>query len=381
MRGVLVAVTATRTVINTGFRMVYPFLPALARGVGVEPELVILAITARSGLGLAAPLLGSLGDLRGRRTAMLAGTAVFVIGLIPVAIWPSFGTFVVAVLATGLSKTILDPAQQAYFGDQFAFERRGTPIAIVESSWSGGYLLGVPAVGLLIAGIGWQSPFPLLAGLALLGGLWLLRAIPSDPPRAAGHLNLRGRFSAILSRRSALAALAVALLIAMGNETVGIVYGLWMEDSFGLQVAALGAASAVIGVAELGGEGLVAGLSDRLGKRRTVVLGLVISTLALLALPVLATALNGALLGLFLMYLSFEFTIVGMLPLMTEQVPAARSTLMAAGIGAFSLGRSLGALAGGPLFTSGIRANATLAAALNLISLLILATLVEERGT
>lgn len=380
MRGLLFSVAFTRTVINTGFRMAYPFLPALARGLGVPAESVILLVTARSGLGMASPLLGSLGDLRGRRFAMLLGVAVFVLGLTPVAIWPSFASLAIAIMATGLSKTILDPAQQAYFGDQFEFERRGRAIAIVELSWSSAYLLGVPAVGLVISGIAWQAPFPALAGLALLGGWWLWRVIPPDPARNPAAPNLWGSFATIATRRSAMAGLAVALLMAMGNEAVGIVYGLWMEGSFGLQVAALGAASAVIGIAELGGEGMVAGLSDRLGKRRSLALGLLLSALALLALPLLATSLGGALAGLFLMYLSFEYTIVGMLPLMTEQVPQVRSTLMAASYGVFSLGRSLGALLGVPLFSIGIQANATVAAGFNLVALVILLTLVKERG-
>lgn len=389
MRALLLAVTLTRTVVNTGFRMAYPFLPALARGLGVQPELVILAITLRSGLGLAGPLLGALGDTRGRRFAMAVGLAVFVVGLVPVAIWPSYATFLIAMLATGLSKTIFDPAQQAYFGDQIEFERRGTPLAIVESSWSGAYLIGIPAVGLLISGFGWQSPFPLLAALTLLGGIWLMRLLPGDSNPGVSRMSLRQGLAAILSRRSALAGLAVALLIAMGNEAVGIVYGVWMEGTFGLQVAALGAASAVIGIAELGGEGMVAGLSDRLGKRRSISVGLVFSALTLIALPLLAGGsangqpsgnLSGALFGLFLMYLSFEFTIVGLLPLLTEQVPQARSTLMATAIGAFSIGRSLGALIGSPLYASGIQANTTVAAVLNLAALVVMLTLVDERG-
>jgi predicted MFS family arabinose efflux permease len=177
-----------------------------------------------------------------------------------------------------------------------------------------------------------------------------------------------------------MAGLGVGLLIAAANEIVAIVYGLWMEDSFGLHVAALGAASAVIGLAELGGEGLVASLSDRLGKRRSLAAGVLLSGLALLALPVLAVSLAGALAGLFLLYLTFEYTLVGTIPLMTEQVPQARSTLMATNIGALSLGRSLGALAGAPLFALGIQANALVAAALNLVALLLLIGFVKERG-
>jgi predicted MFS family arabinose efflux permease len=51
-------------------------------------------------------------------------------------------------------------------------------------------------------------------------------------------------------------------------------FGVWLEDSFGLQIAALAGASAVIGLSELSGEGLVALLTDRIGKPRALVLGL-----------------------------------------------------------------------------------------------------------
>ena len=49
---------AARFILSTGFRMVYPFLPVIARGLGVDVELMGLAITARSSLGLAAPARG-----------------------------------------------------------------------------------------------------------------------------------------------------------------------------------------------------------------------------------------------------------------------------------------------------------------------------------
>jgi len=42
------------------------------------------------------------------------------------------------------------------------------------------------------------------------------------------------------------------------NEQVNLVFGVWLQDSFGLKIAALGAASAVIGISEMSAEGLVA---------------------------------------------------------------------------------------------------------------------------
>ena len=380
MRLQLLAITVTRTIISTGFRLVYPFLPVLARGVGVEPQAIVLAITARSGLGLASPILGSLGDLRGRRLAILVGVGIFAGGMVLVGIWPIYVALFIAILATGLSKIVLDSAQYAYLGDRVAFERRGTAMALVELSWSLAFLVGIPLVGLMIAAWGWQSPYPILAGVALLGGAWLWRSLPADRPPESSGPKLLDRFKSILARRSAVVLLGVSLLMAAGNEVVSIVFGLWFEEAFALSVAALGAASAIIGLAELSGEGLVAGIADRIGKKRSVAIGLLLTTLASLALPVLGQTLLGALLGLFFFYLFFEITIVSSLPLMTEQTPTSRSTLMATNIAAISLGRILGALAGGPLFSIGLGANGAVSAILNLLALGLLLAFVRERG-
>ena len=380
MRMQLLAITVTRTVIFTGFRMVYPFLPVLARGVGVEPQAIVLAVTARSGLGLASPVLGSLGDLRGRTLAILIGVGIFAGGMVLVGIWPIYIALFLAILASGLAKIVLDPAQFAYVGDRVPFERRSTPMALVELSWSIAFLVGIPIVGLMIAAWGWQSPFPILAGLALLGGVWLWRTLPADRPSKSAQPSLLSGLNSILVRRSAVAALGVSLLMGAGNEVVSIVYGLWFEEAFALSVAALGAASAVIGFGELSGEGLVAGVADRIGKKRSMAIGLLLTTLASLVLQVLGRTLPGALLAVFALYLFFEFTFVSSLPLMIEQTPKARSTLMATNLAAFSLGRMLGALAGGPLFAIGLGANGLAGAILNLMALLLLLTLVRERG-
>ncbi len=360
--------------------MVYPFLPVIARGLDVAPEAIILGVTARQALGLGTPLMGALADRVGRKPAMLAGVAAFVIGGLIVGLRPSYTTLVLALIAAGLSKSLFDPALHAYVGDRVAFKARGTPMALVELSWSGAYLLGVPAVGLLISAAGWIAPFPALAALALLGTLWIGFTLPATSRTRVRGAPIASGFSAILARRSALAGLAVGFLISAGNETVGIVYGLWMEQSFGLQIAALGAATAVIGLAELGGEGLVAGLADRIGKRRLVAAGIIMSTAAALALPRLGGSLAAGLTGLFAFYFCFEATIVCTIPLMSEQVPQARATLLATTFAGLSLGRSLGALAGAPLFSLGMQANAAAAAALNLLALVVLLGLVKEQG-
>jgi len=81
---------------------------------------------------------------------------------------------------------------------------------------------------------------------------------------------------------------------------------------------------------------------------------LLLNCLAALALPLLGRSLPGALVGLFLFYISFEFTIVSAIPMMTEIMPAARATLLATSIAGHSLGRALGALLATPLYSLGL---------------------------
>lgn len=377
LRFQLAAFSVVRTVLNTGYRMVYPFLPVIARGLGVDLHAMAVAVTARSTLGLASPLLGSTADIRGRRTVMLVSLLLFAAAMVVVPLSPKYAVLLVSMLVAGAAKIAFDPAMQAYLGDRVHYTRRGLAIAVTEFGWSGAFLVGVPLTGWVIARSDWAGPFPWLAAFALASAAVLWRILPRDPATSMRPSWASG-FRSVLASRSAVAGLMVSVLISAANEVVNIVFGTWLETSFGLQVIALGAASAVIGTSELTGEGLVALLSDRLGKRRAVALGITVNALAGLALPALGRTLAGALAGLFVLYLSFEFTVVSAIPLMTELVPTARATLMAGNVGAHSAGRALGALMGPTLFGAGLVPIVTAAGLLDMAALAALLLFVRE---
>ncbi len=370
----------TRTVMNVGYRMVYPFLPALARGVGVDVTLVAHAVTARNALGIAGPLLGSLGDVRGRRTGMMVGLALFVGGLLLVVAWPTYPALFASLMLVSASKIVFEPAMLAYLGDRVAYERRGLVLGLVELAWSSSVLFGMPIAGWLIARGGWTAPFLPLALLGAAALIILWRILPPDNP---AHNNsaataLAGIRSA-LGHGQVLAGLAFVMLICVSIELISIVYGVWMEGSFGLRVAALGAASALFGLAELGGEGLVAGFTDRIGKRRSAALGAALFAVSCVVLPLIGGTLAGALVGLFLFFITFEFTLVSWLTLMTELVPGARAALLAANISAISAGHMLGAIAGPLLFRFGMGANGGAAMVITLVALVLLLRFVRMK--
>jgi predicted MFS family arabinose efflux permease len=339
----LVIFMLLRIILNTMHRMVYPFLAIFARGLGVDLIMLSYVVTLRWVVGMFAPVLGSMADQRGRRFGMLAGILLFIIGMSLVVIYPSFLTFGAALLLGILSKYLFDPSMQAYFGDRVPYEKRGTALAVTEASWSLAFIAGVPLMGWLIARFGWNTPFPLLAGLGLVmfAIIWWIVPRNDHPQQTVTSLkNVR----AVLTNIPALAGISIALWASAANELVNLIFGVWLEDSFGLKIAALAGASAIIGLSELSGEGLVALTTDRLGKPRALTLGLIGNILASLLLPIVGRTEVGAMVGLFLFYITFEYVLVSHIPLMTEVMPSARATLLSFNVMGHSLGRTIGAL-------------------------------------
>jgi predicted MFS family arabinose efflux permease len=203
--------------------------------------------------------------------------------------------------------------------------------------------------------------------------VWL--NVPKDPPHIEKPLHLAANFRKIAQTPAARAALLFTLFSCMGNEVIGLIFGVWLEASFGLQLAALGAAAAVLGIAELSGEGLVALITDRLGKRRAIILGTAVNCVAVLLLPLTSHWLPGAVFALFLFYISFEFTIVSSIPLLTEVLPSARATMMSGFFTLASIGRALASWLTPVLYAQGFVANLGAALVFNFLAVLFLGQL------
>lgn len=338
---------------NTTIRMVYPFLPLIGRSMGVDLVTLSRALTLRSASGVFGPLLGTVADTRGRRTGMLLGLSLFTVGVGLMVFWSSYTSFVFMLVLSLLGVLTFLPSMQAYLGDRVPYRQRALALALTETSWSLSFIIGVPIIAFLIARGGWTAPFPFLLGagvLAMAALLWMLpRDRSEDGSPAMPWQNLRK----VLTHKPALAGIIMALTFSASNELVNLIFGVWLEDSFGVKIAALAAASMVIGVSELSGEVLVIGITDRMGKRRAIGIGLLLNSLVALGLPFLGTSMAGALVGLFFFYLTFEFTIVSSLPLMNEILPVARATMMAVFMSGTSVGRAFGDMLAVPLYGYG----------------------------
>jgi len=371
--GIFVAV---RLVFNTFFRMIYPFLSIFAKGLGVDLRTISYAITTRSLMGIVGPFLASVADSRGRKAGMLVGTIAFTFSICMVVFWPTFPAFFIALSLGMIGYLIFVPSLQAYLGDKVPYEKRGRVLGITEFAWSISAIVGVPLVGLIIARNGWLAPFPLIALLGVMAFILLAWMLPKDPKPAAGSFKFWKNLHAVFSYPPALAALIMAGLYTAANETITLVYGVWVEKTFALSITSLGATALAIGISELAGESIVTGFTDRIGKRKALAIGILGNCMAALLLPILGRWLPGALLALFLFYLSFEFTMVSGIPLMSEILPSTRATMLASHMAFIAIGRSIGDLLAPTLFTlplfNGIGMNAGVAILFNLLALIAL---------
>jgi predicted MFS family arabinose efflux permease len=367
--------SACRLVIFTPMRMLAPFLPAFSRGMGVDLTTISLAVTAAMGASAVGPFLEPIAERRGRRAGMLTGLLLFLSGVILLVVWPTIQAFFVALFLINLGDNVYAPASQAYLGDQTPYAQRGTALAVLELGWSLSFILCVPLMGVLIARFGWHSPFTAIAGAGIFMALLFLRAIPPDRPSSgapARAFSILSDLKTVLKHAPARAGLAMGLLMLVGNTVFTLVFGVWMEESYGLKITSLGLAAALMGFSELGGEGLAAWLSDRVGKERSAAFGLAGNLLAAASLHWLASTLWGALLCLALFYISYEFALVSTLPLMSEILPAQRATTLAVYIAAASLGVAVGAWLAPLFYVHGMWANAMACAVLDLTAIVLL---------
>lgn len=374
----IISTTLIRTVSNTGFRMIFPLQPILMKGFGLSLNQITRMFAGQSLVGMIGPFLASIADERGRRTGMLAGMILFTLGALLIVFIPTPLGFFIFLILSMLGKSVFDPSLQAFFGDTIPYNRRGFVLGITEISWSLAFFLGVPVAAFLIDRYGLLSPFILMTALGVLSFLVILILIPIESSPRKNLPGFTANIKLVINSRSALAGMGVTLLICAANQLVNGVFAVWLNESFSMQIAALGGASAVIGIAELIGEGGVSAFTDRIGARRAVLLGLIASVVSSVLLPFLGGSSWGAFLGLFLFYLAFEFTIVSLIPLMTGVLPEARASVMALNIASANLGRGLGSLLVAPLYLWGFWSNAIFAGFGSLLAILVLRYVVVQ---
>lgn len=357
----LLRLTVAKAVANTALRWVPPFLPVLEKAFGATTGQMttILGLGEMSGLSTAA--VGGQLD-RGRERAVMALSLLAVAVSSLVSLVGTTFSFAVGFVLVVLGVANCTVAGHAYISHRVAYAGRGRAIGLYETSWAFALLIGAPIIAALIAVFGWRGPYVLLAAAtaAMAALIWRSNEAARPPAHRDDPAPTPG-LRAITP--AAWAVIVGSALLAMAGLSVFAISGVWLDDAFGVSTGGLGAVAMAFGAVELIASTGSAGFVDRLGKLRSTLAGIAMVVAGQVVMAMADATLWIGVVGLLLFLFGFEFAFVTSLSLVTEAMPAARGTTIAASNAVGTVARGSGTIASGWLFgIHGVNGTLTMSA-------------------
>lgn len=130
---------------------------------------------------IAAPLLGKLSDRQGRRHVYAASLALFGTGSVAIALSPTFEVLLTGRVIQAIGAAGLFPVASAVIGDVIPAGQRGRALGLIGAVFGVAFLLG-PLLGGLLLRWGWQWLFLINVPIVILL-LWQCRTVLPGRPR------------------------------------------------------------------------------------------------------------------------------------------------------------------------------------------------------
>lgn len=277
--GILVAQGLCMALQMTGFVMI---LPLFARrfesfGAGVE-ALGMSAMAYALTSTVAAPFVGMLADRFGRRPIILLSLAAYVAAFTGYLFAASAWMLILLRGLAGVFTAGLVPAMTSMVGDLALENRRAQWIGIVNGGASAGWIIGPVLGGLLYDRFGYVVPFA--ASIAMAAGALLVAvfltpetvrrsAHPSHPRPARTH-----GFQAVRALPTFFLLMLISFGVMFAWAFIEPRFMFYAYDTLTWTSSQLGLVMSTYGLACTFGEVSLGRLSDRLGRKPVLVLGL-----------------------------------------------------------------------------------------------------------
>jgi predicted MFS family arabinose efflux permease len=361
---------------TTAFRIVYPLLPFLSQRFNISLQQGATLVAIQTAASLASPIGGTIADRFGERKAMLIALALFITGALSCSLASSFMVFFAGYLLIGLATALYIPSGHAYLSARSHYDRRARVLGIFEMAWAVAAIIGVaPLMYLINQQQQSMLAYAILAGIGVLS-FFMLWQLPEHHQRQLETDDRRPPYTIMTAlRHPGLAMMLLFPLLAFGgNDLFFVTQSTWLKSSaLGANEALIGGLFVIIGVAELAGSSAVVAFADRIGKRRSVIGGFLLTSVCLLLLPFVGNNWWVITVMIFLFYFLIEYAGVASFPLFSEALPAARGTMMALMAAVVGIGRISSALSSEYLYLNGglplISIVAVIASMLGLIAL------------
>jgi MFS family permease len=336
--------TAGKVVANTALRWVGPFLPTLERAFGVSTSTLTSVMGVAELGGLTTLATGHALDRGHRRQTYLAGVALVGAASL-IALIGSIVSFAVAFGLIVIGVGNLTVAGHAWISDRVAYRARGRALGTFETAWALSLLLGATGIAALIETFGWRGPFVALAIATAVAFVAVVALVDPDRTVRRADAPPTGPLPT-----TAWKTMAGSALIAAAGISVFVVSGAWLEDRHEVSTAGLGLVATGFGAVELVASVSAAAFSDRVGLRRSVLIGLVGLALGLAIAAGSGPSPLLAITGLIVFLGGFEFAFVTSLSLVTEAAPLARGRAIGVGNALGTVARSAAVLGSGLLY-------------------------------
>jgi predicted MFS family arabinose efflux permease len=157
---------------NIAIRIVDPIVPLLAREFDVAVATVALLASAYTlPYALGQPVLGPLGDSKGKAKVMSIALFVLAVALATSMFARNVTELAICRAISGLAAGASIPLAIAMIGDRFPLEQRQLALSRYLLAVIIGQLSGAPMAGLLSESIGWRPVFGIAAVIALAAGI------------------------------------------------------------------------------------------------------------------------------------------------------------------------------------------------------------------
>lgn len=296
--------------IALGYGVISPALPTFARTFGVSIKAVTFLVTAFSLARLCfAPVSGLLAERLGERRIYIGGLLIVAVSTAACAFSQTYWQLLVFRILSGVGSTMFYVSALGLMIHISPSDARGRIAGLFTTSFMVG-AVGGPAVGGLALGWGLTAPF-VVYGVAMLGVAVVLffslrnSALAAPPPPTRSTVTMREALR-VRAYRSALLSNFATGWSAFGLRVALV--PLFISDVMGRGVGTIG----VVLAAFAGGNAVAVipsgYLSDRMGRRMLMIVGLVTSGLATVllgfvsSLPtfLVAAAVVGAMTGIFM---------------------------------------------------------------------------------
>jgi DHA1 family tetracycline resistance protein-like MFS transporter len=244
---------------------------------------------------ICSPLIGSLSDRFGRRPVILISVAGLALDYVLMALapnlwWLALGRILAGVTSSSFTSTF------AYMADITPPEGRAKGYGLIGAAFSAGFVAG-PLIGGLLGEISHRAPFwaaAALSALAFLYGLVVLPESLAPEKRMAFSWRRANPFGALklLQSHPELSSLAVGnFLLYFAHHIFSAIFVLYAGDRYGWSAWQVGSLLALVGLLDMGVQGLLVGpVVKRLGDRTTMVVGLCFGAIGIASMGLASTA-------------------------------------------------------------------------------------------